>query len=36
MREFGVERPDGVEAPARRLVLFVGRHNLSADEYMEG
>lgn len=24
MREFGVERPDGVEAPAKRLVLFVG------------
>jgi phosphatidylinositol glycan class N len=24
MREFQVERPDGVEAPAKRLVLFVG------------
>lgn len=24
MREFGVERPDGMEAPAKRLVLFVG------------
>jgi hypothetical protein len=25
MREFEVERPDGVEAPAKRLVLFVGK-----------
>jgi hypothetical protein len=25
MREFEVERPDGVEPPAKRLVLFVGR-----------
>jgi hypothetical protein len=25
MREFQVERPDGVEAPAKRLVLFVGQ-----------
>ena len=25
MREFQVERPDGVEAPAKRLMLFVGR-----------
>jgi len=25
MREFQVERPDTVEAPAKRLVLFVGR-----------
>jgi phosphatidylinositol glycan class N len=24
MREFEVERPEGIEAPARRLVLFVG------------
>lgn len=24
MRAFEVERPEGVEAPARRLVLFVG------------
>jgi hypothetical protein len=24
MREFGVERAEGVEAPAKRLVLFVG------------
>jgi phosphatidylinositol glycan class N len=24
MREFEVERPDGTEAPAKRLVLFVG------------
>ena len=24
MRGFQVERPDGVEAPAKRLVLFVG------------
>jgi phosphatidylinositol glycan class N len=24
MRAFKVERPDGVEAPAKRLVLFVG------------
>jgi phosphatidylinositol glycan class N len=24
MREFEVERPEGVEAPAKRLVLFVG------------
>lgn len=24
MRDFKVERPDGVEAPAQRLVLFVG------------
>lgn len=24
MREFGVERPVGKEAPAKRLVLFVG------------
>jgi phosphatidylinositol glycan class N len=24
MSEFQVERPDGVEAPAKRLVLFVG------------
>jgi phosphatidylinositol glycan class N len=24
MREFQVERPNGVEAPAKRLVLFVG------------
>ena len=24
MREFKIERPDGVEAPAKRLVLFVG------------
>ena len=24
MREFTAERPDGVEAPAQRLVLFVG------------
>lgn len=24
MREFQVERPDGVEAPAKRLMLFVG------------
>jgi phosphatidylinositol glycan class N len=24
MREFGVERVEGVEAPAKRLVLFVG------------
>lgn len=29
MREFGVERPDGVEAPAKRLVLFVGMFVLS-------
>jgi len=25
MREFEVERPDGAEAPAKRLVLFVGK-----------
>jgi phosphatidylinositol glycan class N len=25
MREFEVERPKGVEAPAKRLVLFVGK-----------
>jgi GPI ethanolamine phosphate transferase 1 len=25
MREFEVERPDGIEAPAKRLVLFVGK-----------
>ena len=25
MREFEVERPEGVEAPAKRLVLFVGK-----------
>jgi hypothetical protein len=25
MREYGVERPKGVEAPAKRLVLFVGK-----------
>lgn len=25
MREFEVERPEGVEAPARRLVLYVGQ-----------
>jgi phosphatidylinositol glycan class N len=24
MRQFQVERPDGVEAPAKRLMLFVG------------
>ena len=24
MREFGVERPEGVAAPAKRVVLFVG------------
>ena len=26
MREFKVERPKGVEAPAKRLVLFVGQY----------
>lgn len=25
MREFEVVRPDGIEAPAKRLVLFVGK-----------
>jgi phosphatidylinositol glycan class N len=25
MREFGVERSNGVEAPSKRLVLFVGK-----------
>ena len=24
MKEFGVERPAGVDAPAKRLVLYVG------------
>jgi phosphatidylinositol glycan class N len=24
MREFEVERPEGIEAPAKRLILFVG------------
>jgi phosphatidylinositol glycan class N len=24
MREFGIERTEGVEAPAKRLVLYVG------------
>jgi hypothetical protein len=28
MREFQVERPDGAEAPAKRLVLFVGKYSL--------
>jgi GPI ethanolamine phosphate transferase 1 len=27
MREFRVERPDGAEAPAKRLVLFVGKYH---------
>ena len=31
MREFQVERPDGVEAPAKRLVLFVGQVSVSFD-----
>lgn len=25
MRPFGLERPEGVEAPAKRLVLYVGK-----------
>jgi len=29
MREFGVKRTDGVEAPAKRLVLFVGKEGVS-------
>jgi phosphatidylinositol glycan class N len=28
MQEFQVERPDGAEAPAKRLVLFVGKSSL--------
>ena len=28
MREFQAERPDGVEAPAKRLMLFVGLSSL--------
>ena len=28
MRSFGVGRPDGVEAPAKRLVLFVGKSEI--------
>lgn len=28
MREFQVERPEGVAAPAKRLVLFVGKYTL--------
>jgi len=28
MREFEVERPEGIEAPAKRLVLFVGKVTL--------
>lgn len=31
MREYQVERPDGVEAPAKRLVLFVGKFPLYLD-----
>lgn len=26
MREFGVQQPAGVEAPAKRLVLYVGKY----------
>lgn len=31
MQEYQVERPAGVEAPAKRLVLFVGKLSLQAN-----
>jgi phosphatidylinositol glycan class N len=33
MREFGVERPDGAEAPAKRLVLIVGTYHFLRFDY---
>lgn len=30
MREFRVERPAGVQAPAKRLVLFVGENSVQS------
>lgn len=36
MREFQVERPHGVEAPAKRLVLFVGEALYSSTTICKG